>query len=105
MTRKVGITTSPESVVPFGQLPPGGGGTRLHKPYRFVPPQRVGFLQLLGLKTAIDFAYFRLESVRVFEGITGVYKRIYHFISKLLSRERKISKFEMDFKKPFLLLF
>ena len=41
----------------------------------------------------------------VFEGITGVYERIYHLSSKWLSRERKICKFEMDFKKSFLLLF
>ena len=28
-----------------GQQPPPGGGTPLYKPYGYVPPQRVGFLQ------------------------------------------------------------
>ena len=38
----------------------GGGrlGTPLYKPYRYVPPRRVGFLRLFGLKTGIDFAPF-----------------------------------------------
>ena len=35
--------------------PGGGGGTPLYKPYRYVPPQRVGFLDLFGLKTGVDF--------------------------------------------------
>ena len=39
-----------------------GGGTPLYKPYRYVPPQRVRFLHLIGLKTGIDFALFGLES-------------------------------------------
>ena len=30
----------------------------------------------------MDFAYFGRESVMVFEGITGVYERIYHLSSK-----------------------
>ena len=45
----------------------GGGGTPLDKPYRYVPPQRDGFLCRFGLKTGIDFAYFSLESGMVFE--------------------------------------
>ena len=49
------------------------GGTPLYKPYRYVPPQRVGYWGLLGLKTGIHFAHFGLESSVVFEGITGVY--------------------------------
>ena len=32
-----------------------------------------------GLKIAIHFAYFGLESGMVFEGVTGVYERIYRF--------------------------
>ena len=35
---------------------------------RYVPPQRVWLLDLFGLKTAIDFAHFGLESGIVFEG-------------------------------------
>ena len=48
----------------------GGGATPLYKPYRCVPPHRVGFLGLFGLKTGIDFAHFGLESGMVFEGTT-----------------------------------
>jgi len=61
----------------------GGGSTPLSKPYRYVPPQRVGCLHHFGLKTGIHFAYFGLESGMVFEGTTGVYERIYR-----LSKER-----------------
>ena len=60
----------------------GGGGTLQYKPYRYVPPHRVGFLRRFGLKTGIDFAHFGLESVIVFQGTTGVYERSYHFNSK-----------------------
>ena len=49
---------------------PYPGGTPFYKPYRYVPPQRVGFLRRFGLKTGIDFAHFGLESGMVFEGIT-----------------------------------
>ena len=49
---------------------PGGGGTSLYKPYRNVPPHRVGFLRRFALKTGIDFAHFGLESGMVFEGTT-----------------------------------
>ena len=33
-----------------------------NKPYRYVPPQRVGFLRRFCLKTGLDFAQFGLES-------------------------------------------
>ena len=49
---------------------PGGEGTPLYKPYRYVPPHRVGFLRRFGLKTGIHFAHFRLESGMVFEETT-----------------------------------
>ena len=42
--------------------PGGGGGTPLYKPYRYVPPQRVGFRRCFGQKTGVDFAHFGLES-------------------------------------------
>ena len=58
-----------------------GEGTPLNKPHSHVPPQRVGFSRCLGLKTAIDFVHFGLESVMVFEETTGVYERIYRFNS------------------------
>ena len=46
------------------------GGTPLHKPHRYAPPHRVGFLRRFGLKTGIHFAHFGLESGIVFEGTT-----------------------------------
>ena len=61
----------------------GGGGYSLIKNiYLSVPPHRVGFLRLFGLKTGTDFAHFGLESSMVFEGTTGVYERISRFNSK-----------------------
>ena len=47
-----------------------GGGTPSCKPYRYVPPHRVGFLRRFCLKTGIHFAHFGLESGMVFEGTT-----------------------------------
>ena len=47
-----------------------------------MPPQKVWFLGLFGLKTGIDFANFGLESGMVFDGTTGVYERINRFNSK-----------------------
>ena len=61
---------------------PGGGGTSLNKPYRFVPHQKVWFLCRYGLKTGNDFAHFGLESGMALEGTTGVYERICCFKSK-----------------------
>ena len=45
----------------------------LYKLLRYVPPHRVGFLCRFGLKKAIHFAHFGLESGTVFEGTTGLY--------------------------------
>ena len=55
-----------------GALKKVPGGTPLYKPYRYVPPQRVGFLRRFGLKTILDFAQFGLEASMVFEKTTGV---------------------------------
>ena len=60
----------------------GVGGTHLYKPYVYVPPQRVGFLYRLGLKTGIDFACFGLESGMIYEGTTIVYQCVCRFNSK-----------------------
>ena len=54
----------------LGWATPGGGGTPLYKPYRYVLRHRVGFLRLFDLKTGIHFAPFGLESAMVFEGTT-----------------------------------
>ena len=59
--------------------PGGGGSTPLQKPFRYVPPNRVGFLCHLGLKTGIHFAHFGLESCWVLVGTTGVHEHFYHF--------------------------
>ena len=48
----------------------------------YVPPQRVRFLRYFCPKTVVNFAHFRLESGVVFEGTTGVYKRICCFNPK-----------------------
>ena len=45
------------------------GGTPLHLPYRYVPPQSVRFIRRFGVKTGIDFTYFGLSSVMVFREI------------------------------------
>ena len=45
------------------------GGTLLHLPYRYVPPQSVWFIRRFGVKTGIDFTYFGLSSVMVFREI------------------------------------
>ena len=63
-------------------LCPGGGDTPLYKLCRYVPPHWVGFLRRFGLKTGINFAHFGLESGMVFEGLPGVYERIYPFNSR-----------------------
>ena len=55
---------------------PRVGGTSLYKLYRYVPPQRVGFLRCFGLKMGIDFAHFGLESGMVYAGAPGVYECI-----------------------------
>ena len=59
-----------------------GEGTPLYKPYRYVQPQRIGFLSLCSLKTGIHFVHFGLESGVVFEESTEVYERIHRFNSK-----------------------
>ena len=58
------------------------GDSPLNKSYKYVPPQRVGFLRLFGLKTGIDFARCGLALGMVFEETTGAYERINRFSSK-----------------------
>ena len=57
------------------------GSTPLYKPYRYVPPQRVGFLRRFCLKTG-DSAHFSLVSRMVYEGTTIVYQCVRRFNSK-----------------------
>ena len=67
-------------------MPPGllvkTGQERLCKPFRYVPPQREGFLRCFDLKTGIDFAHFGLESGMVYEETTVVYQCVRRFNSK-----------------------
>ena len=77
----------------------------LYKPYMCVPPQREGSLGRFGLKMGTDFAHFGVESGMVFKRTTGVYEPIYFFQFQMSKKEREICEFEMDCKKPFLLLF
>ena len=67
-----------------GQVSSVGGGYFFIfvLPYRYVPPQRVWFLHRFGLRTDIDFTHFDLNSGKVSEGTTGVYKRVCLFNSK-----------------------
>ena len=81
-----------------------GGGTPLHRPYRYVPPKRLWFLGRFGSKTGIHFAHFGLESGMVFEGTTGVYERN----DRERKRERKKEKYanlKWILRNLFLLLF
>ena len=57
-----------------------------------------------GLKTGIDCAHFGLESGMVFEGIKGVYERIYRFNFKCVRKKEKYANSRMEFKKYFFLL-
>ena len=50
----------------------------LYKPYRYVPPHRVGFLRRFGLKTGTDFDHFDLESM-VYKGTTDLYQCLRRF--------------------------
>ena len=60
-----------------------------------MPPHRVGFGGLFGLKTGTHFAHFGLESGMVSEGTTGVYERIY-------PKEIEICTLEMHLKIFFV---
>ena len=73
-----------------------------------MPPQRVGILcRRFGLKMGIDFAHFGLESIlfsmQLLERTNVVVVSI--STEKERKKEEEICKFEMDFKKSFLLLF
>ena len=57
---------------------PGGEGRKkkpLYKPYRYVPPQRVWFLDLFGLKTAVNF----LSGIHY--GLSGNYESVGAYLS------------------------
>ena len=60
----------------------GGGGAPLEKPYRCVPPQRVGFFAPFWSENGYTSCHFGLESGMFFERNTAVYERIYRCNSK-----------------------
>ena len=64
---------------------------RMYRPkgYGFCQEPRLLFLRRFGLKTGIDCAHFGLESGMVFEGIKGVYQRIYCFNFKCVRKKEK----------------
>ena len=55
----------------LGDAESARGGGDLYKPYRYVPPQRVGLLRRFGVESGVAF-----------KGTTGVSERIYRFNSK-----------------------
>ena len=55
-----------------------------------MPPQRIWFLGLFGLKMGVDFAHFGLESGLVFEGTKGAYEIVY------LSCQFQMNKKELE---------
>ena len=61
------------------KYPGWGGGGEVEKPYRYMPSQRVWFVDLFGPKTGINFS---MESSMAFERTTGAYERIYRINSK-----------------------
>ena len=69
-----------------------------------MPPQRVWFLHLSGLKMGIHFAYFGLQSDMFFEGTTSVYEHIILLSQfQMNKKEKEICEFAMHFKKSFCL--
>ena len=74
-----------------------GGGTPLYKPYRYVPPHRVGFLRRFGLKTGIHFGVYILVWNRVWfsRELRSVWTCL-SFQFQMSKKEREICEFEMD---------
>ena len=66
----------------------GGGCTPIYKSYRYVLPQRVGFLRHFGLKTDIDFAHFGLESGMTFRGNYESVSTYLSFQFQMIKKER-----------------
>ena len=88
----------------------GGGGNPLYKPYRYVPPKRVGFVPRFGLKMGIDFAPFGLESgpwfskelrecMNVFYG-GGTGKQNHKTLKQNRKTQNKITKLKTESQNP-----
>ena len=59
----------------------GGGGYSLIEAVQISSAPKGRVFRCFGLKRAVDFVHFGLESGMVFEETTGVYERIYRFNS------------------------
>ena len=64
------------------------GGTTFYKPYRYVPPHRVGFFRCFGPKTGIHFDHFGLELGMTFEETTEC-MNVFIVSIRQMSKERK----------------
>ena len=72
----------------------GGRGTPLYKPYRYVPPHRVGSLRRFGLKTVIHALCLFWSGIRHgFRGNCGVDELIYRFHFKWVRKKEKYAKY------------
>ena len=71
--------------------PTGGGGvTPLYKPYRYVPPHRVGFLHRFGLKTGlIHFAILVWNQVWFSRELRECMNPFFQFNSKWVRKKEK----------------
>ena len=101
------VVSNERRTVCAGKCHSSPGGTPLYKPYRYVPPQRVGVLRRFGLKTGTDFPQFGPES-KIGYGFPGNFESVRKYLLfqfQMSSKEREICQFEMAFKKSFLLLF
>ena len=70
-------------------------------PYRYVSPQRVGFLRRFGVKTVTDFIWSGIGY-----GLQGNYGNVRTYLLfqfQMSKKEREIRDFDVDFKKinPF----
>ena len=69
-----------------------------------MPPQRICFGGVFGLKMGIHFAHFGLESGMVFESATGAYECSYLFRFQMpnVKNEIEICEVEMHLKSYFV---
>ena len=77
----------------------GGGGNPLNKPYRYVLPQRLGFLRTFWSEKGYRLCLFWSGIGYAFEGNYGSLRTYLLFQFQVSKKEREITQFEMDFKK------
>jgi len=74
LRRRVTDAIRPHSQNCYNNSRPIAITLEITEPYRYVPPQSVGFLRRFGMKTGIFFSHFGLESGVVYKGTTIVYQ-------------------------------